>query len=258
MNYYTDPNLYDLDYDERIFDKIFYLNEAEKIKGEVLELGSGTGRVSTFLYKNNIKLTCIEKNKSFIEFAKQKQKNINIIEADFCDFNLNKTFDLIIMPFNAFQEIHINELALKCLESIKKHMHKGSVFIFDINNVVFSELDRDKSSFMVYDTYRAYYENKVLKRAYNYLDNKKIEEIIVEDNIVYDFENQLANYTLFYNFKNKKKNFINQITHKIYFPQEIKTLLNISGFKISKKYGAFNYLEFDKDSSSQIFICVLK
>lgn len=258
INYYTDPNLYDLDYDARISDKVFYLKEAKKVR-QVLELGSGTGRINLFLYKNNIKITGIEKNKKFIKLAEQKERNLNIIEADFCHFNLNQKFDLIIMPFNAFQEIHNNELALKCLASIKNHMHEKSKFIFDINNIDFSELDRDKTSFNLYDTFKAYYENNVLKRALdNNNNNNLLEEIIVEDNIDYDFESQIANYTLYYNFKDKNNNYINKITHKMYFPQEIKTLLNISGFDIVRKYGSFAYSKFSKNSPSQIFICAIK
>ena len=93
MDLYKDADIYDLDYDARRFDIEFYLSETKNINGEVLELGSGTGRISSVLHKAGVKLTCIDNSPEMIKKALSKNSKLNIIESDFINFNLNKKFD---------------------------------------------------------------------------------------------------------------------------------------------------------------------
>ncbi len=57
-------NLYDI-YVPATFDFDFFINETTKSKGEVLELMSGTGRVSIPLLEAGVKLTCVDLSAEF-------------------------------------------------------------------------------------------------------------------------------------------------------------------------------------------------
>lgn len=259
MDFFSNPDIYDLDYDARHIDADFYLKECKKTKGEVLELGSGTGRISIPLIEAGIKLTCIDNSYEMIKKARLKNQNLNIIEANFSEFKLNKKFDAIIMPFNSFQHLYTNEEAFKFLENLKNHLNKNAVFIFDINNPDPFELNRKASEAVVYDVYKAYFQNGVLKR---YLNDTKVEaelvDIIVEDTLDYNPITQLSNYKMYYSCEGKEVFFIAELKHRMFFPDEIDCLIKKAKFQIINKYGSFNKSSFSEDSEQQIFICSVK
>ncbi|OPY61101.1 MAG: tellurite resistance protein TehB [Pelotomaculum sp. PtaU1.Bin065] len=54
------------------FDIDFFLNEANKIKGKLLELTSGTGRVSMPLLNAGMDLTCVDYSGEMLAVLKKK------------------------------------------------------------------------------------------------------------------------------------------------------------------------------------------
>src|SRR5512135_1293635 len=101
-------DLYDI-YVPATFDIDFFVNETKKSKGEVLELMSGTGRVSIPLLEAGVKLTCVdlsaELNTIFQEKLVQKGLKADIYQMDICELDLHKKFDMVIIPFASFAHI---------------------------------------------------------------------------------------------------------------------------------------------------------
>ena len=100
----------------------------------VLDIGSGLGRISKFILDNyNIKnLHCLDESKNMLKYTKNKtlknRKNVKYIESNIFDFKSNKKFDLILM---AHVLKHVP--SLKVFNKISKVLNKGGVFIFDFN-----------------------------------------------------------------------------------------------------------------------------
>ncbi len=78
-------DLYDT-YVQVDFDIPFFLQETRKCSGEVLELMSGTGRVSLPLVEAGVRLTCVDKSAEMLTILRHKlaARNLsaNIVQAD--------------------------------------------------------------------------------------------------------------------------------------------------------------------------------
>lgn len=89
---YADPVLYD--YEHKDFEPYgpFYLTLAERIGGEILDLGCGTGRVTIPLAQRSFRITGLDIVPEMLEFAKKKASKLSVdwVEADVRDFHLPK------------------------------------------------------------------------------------------------------------------------------------------------------------------------
>ena len=64
-------NLYDT-YIDTTFDVPFFLNETKSVSGKVLELMSGTGRVSIPLIEAGVQLTCVDNSAEMLAVLREK------------------------------------------------------------------------------------------------------------------------------------------------------------------------------------------
>jgi len=107
-NYDHVADLYDI-YVPATFDIDFFVAETKKTSGEVLELMSGSGRVSISLIEAGVKLTCVDLsaglNDILIDKLHKKGLKADIYQMDVCELELQKKFDMIIIPFSSFAHI---------------------------------------------------------------------------------------------------------------------------------------------------------
>ena len=85
----------------------FFVQEAQGCRS-VLELTSGTGRLSVPLIRSQIPLSCLDNSPEMLAGLRRKLQSQGlsapIYEMDAENFSLPQKFDLIIVPFNAFAE----------------------------------------------------------------------------------------------------------------------------------------------------------
>lgn len=97
--------------------------EIENKKGNAIDLGSGAGRDTIFLIKNNWNVTAIdrENTKNFIESSlnNEKLKRLKFLRQDFESIKLDKN-DLIISNFSIpfCNKKYFNELWNKIVNSV--------------------------------------------------------------------------------------------------------------------------------------------
>ncbi len=117
----------------------FYLDYARKQGDPVLDIGAGTGRVSRYLAGHGFEVTAVENSPSMInhfmaemdELDSEVQGRISLVEADMCDFDLDKVFKLIIIPAS-FGHAMTTEDQLATLGCIHRHLSPDGVFILDL------------------------------------------------------------------------------------------------------------------------------
>lgn len=103
----------------------FYLNHAEEASANVasvLELGCGTGRVAVPLGEAGFDLVGLDHSPPMLEIAKEKSQgmpNMRWVLGDMRSFALEETFDLVIIPGHAFQNLNSSEDQVSCLKSIR-------------------------------------------------------------------------------------------------------------------------------------------
>jgi len=120
------------------FDVAFFLKESQSVSGEVLELTSGTGRLSLPLIEAGVRLTCVDQSAEMLSVLREnlaaRKLCAPIHQADMCHFSLGKKFDLIIIPFNAFAELTSLADQHDTLTCVRQHLSDTGRFICTLHN----------------------------------------------------------------------------------------------------------------------------
>ena len=92
---YEDPVLYDLENRDSEQGVLFYQSLAQQVKGPVLELGCGTGRITIPLAQQEIDMTGLDIVPGMLARAREKAGDLPIewIEADVRDFHLGTSLE---------------------------------------------------------------------------------------------------------------------------------------------------------------------
>lgn len=132
------PDLYDQYHDNYIEDLPFYLN-ACKGREDILECGAGTGRLSIPLAQAGHEITALDNSKSMLKTLKQKIKgesslvadNIKVVLGDMVNFEFERKFSCIIVPFMTFNYLPTTEAQIGAFNSFAKHLRPGGLLIID-------------------------------------------------------------------------------------------------------------------------------
>lgn len=116
----------------------FFMAEASRCDGPVLELMSGTGRVSIPLIEAGVPLTCVDYSREMLArlCAKVHDRSglLRAVLADVRALPFARDFALAILPFNSFGEIIDYEGQLAGLRSIRGVLNERGVFICTLHN----------------------------------------------------------------------------------------------------------------------------
>ncbi|MFC1726525.1 class I SAM-dependent DNA methyltransferase [candidate division KSB1 bacterium] len=143
--YETTGDLYD-----RMFasfksdDFSFYYEYAKRIRGNILDLASGTGRLGMFFSKKGFNVTALEISPTMVKifrkkYLRSKQKDdgeINIVRGDISDFHFKNKFNYVIMGYNSFNHLLTEEKQIECLKCINKCMETDGTLAFEILPVI--------------------------------------------------------------------------------------------------------------------------
>ncbi len=235
IDYSQIASLYDI-YVNTSFDIPFFLEEAKKVSGEVLELMSGTGRVSIPLIKAGIPLTCIDNSPEMLAVFKRKLKrqdlSADVYEMDVCKISLPKKFDLIFMPFHSFAEILSPADQHKTLKSIRQHLSPEGRFICTLHN----------------PTIRIKRINGKKKLVGEFLLDKEQGVLRLWISEQYDHDKRMVHGTQFYNICDNKGILKSKSELKTRFilhtRMEFEELIKSEGFNIAAFYGDYSYSSF--------------
>ena len=130
---YLYPDLYDALHQDIETDKNVITHYAKKCNGPVLEVASGTGRLSKYISDLGLPYTGIDNSQSFLDVSIKNLGNRGtFLLRDMRDFHLNKKFDFIFIGFNSFLHNLTDKDAVSCLTSIKTHLNDGGLFLLSI------------------------------------------------------------------------------------------------------------------------------
>ena len=132
------PDFYDMTSFGVEGDSDFYLEEARGVTPPVLELACGTGRVVIPLAEAGIPVVGLDISPEMLAKARQKiaacpeevQKRVELVEGDMRDLRLEQQFELILIPYRAFQHLMTPQDQRKALLNIRGHLSpKGHLII---------------------------------------------------------------------------------------------------------------------------------
>jgi SAM-dependent methyltransferase len=122
IDYDRVADVYDL-YVTTDLDIGFYVEEATKVQGKVLELMCGTGRVSIPLLEAGVDLTCVDASAGMLarleERLHARKLKAKVVRADIRHLDLGEEeFELALIPFHSFAELltpRDQELAMRAV-----------------------------------------------------------------------------------------------------------------------------------------------
>ena len=130
----------------------FYIDMAKASAGPVLELGCGTGRVLIPVARAGVEITGMDAAPRMLDICRKKvcgepaevRERIVVLRGDMLSFNYARDFNLITVPFRAFQHLITAEEQLECLRSVHAALKPGGTFILDLFNPDLSRLVDDR------------------------------------------------------------------------------------------------------------------
>ena len=132
---------YVVPYQERP-DVAFFVEAAVASGGPVLELGCGTGRVLIPTARAGLDIVGLDLSPYMLAVCRERlagepevvQARARLARADMRDFNLDRTFALITLPFRPFQHLTTVEDQMACLACIRHDLAQGGRLILDLFN----------------------------------------------------------------------------------------------------------------------------
>ncbi|HBL84426.1 MAG: methyltransferase type 12 [Clostridiales bacterium GWF2_38_85] len=244
--------LYDVDKRDNLQADIpFYIDYAKMQKGEILELGCGTGRVSIALARQCFKVTGLDLSIQMLDIFRAKTENepelkdkITIVHGDMSDFNLQKKFSMIIAPFRVFQALTEDDVIKQSLRCIREHLTYDGIFIINVFNprpvmdegwcypetVQWERLDENTG-------------NYVVKKHWG-------DKIDTQNQIIY------PHYAYEVTDKNGiKSRHTEDLKLKYYYDNQLSQTLENAGFRIKEKFGWYDKSTIEDCKRELIFIC---
>jgi SAM-dependent methyltransferase len=222
----------------------FYLAEARKARGPVLELACGTGRLAIPLSQAGVDVTGLDLSAPMLERAAAKAAEagaaVKFVRGDARSFDLKRRFKLVFMAFNSLQHLGRREELEGLFSSVRRHLAPGGRFIADVFNPDPLCLVRDP--------------DELLPVAY-YDDPAGGGKMLVNEQYSYDREAQVARITWHYRRERDGRTLKKILNLRCFFPQELPSLLKYNGFRVLARYGDFRRTPFKGEHMKQVLVC---
>ena len=223
------------------FDLEFFKKWCRHAAGPVLELCSGTGRLTIPLKKSGLDIMGLDMTDSMLEMAAKKAEKegvqIDFVKGDMRAFDLKKKFSTIFIPFNSLQNTYTVSDVELIFENVKKHLLPGGVFLFDLFNPSIKLMVERGTSFKEGIRFR--------------LEDGR--EVVVEEKCDYDSSTQVNRVKWL--FKIGEEKHLQKVDMRCYYPLEIDAILKYNHFTVIEKFGSFDEKPFCSASQKQIFVC---
>jgi len=241
---YQNPELYDAQYwwKKNDLELWKFLAHSYKVKN-ILEIGSGTGRVGIPLLLDGFIYSGIESSATFNNYFRKKIKNLGmnakIYSGSFESFNLEKKFDMILSAFNTFNHCLSKDSFSKMLVKMSKHLNRTGRFAFEL---------------FVPDPLALYRPQSLKLDLMEYTCPSTYQSIQVKESISYNHINQIIYVKWYYYQSNTLTNKI-KFNMKAWYPETVINIIDKSPFIIEKIIGDYEGGDFNPQSKKQIFIC---
>lgn len=117
----------------------FYVAEAVRCGGEVLELGCGTGRICIPMAMSGVRVTGLDLSEGMLAVCREKLAavgpvpgKLTLVHGDMRDFNLGVSFSRVIAAYRTFMHLLTPDDQMRCLASVRRHLAPEGRFILNV------------------------------------------------------------------------------------------------------------------------------
>jgi SAM-dependent methyltransferase len=237
-------------------DVAFYVDLCRASKGEVLELGCGTGRILIPAAEAGCAITGLDQSGVMLErcgahlrkLAPEVRKRVALVEADMTNFSLGRTYELAIVPFRPLQHLVRVEAQLSFLACVHRHLRPGGKLALDVFNPNLQALASAISPDELEDTAELTMANgRTMRRMYR-ITAKHPAEQINDIELIYYVRDAGGAIT----------RIVQAFPMRYFFRFELEHLLARAGFEITELYGGLDLSPFTDSSLEMIVIATRK
>lgn len=230
-------------------DVAFYRGAVREFGDPVLELGSGTGRIT--LAADGFRVTGLDVSERMLARAENKraglptetQERVQLVQGDMAGFELGEKFRCILIPFRPFQHLLETHQQINCLIRAQKHLKRGGKLIVDffqtdprrMHDPAFLE-ERFVGEFALPDGRHAVLTERV-KAFHRAAQCNEVE-------LIYSVRHP----------DGRKERLVFAFTVRYFFRYEVEHLLARCGFVVNALYGDFDRSELRDDSPEMVFV----
>jgi SAM-dependent methyltransferase len=114
----------------------FYLDEARRSGGPVVELGVGTGRIAIPLAADGIRVIGVDSSRAMLDVCARRAAlagvELDLRVGDLREPPVRERVPLVICPFRSLLHLHTDEDRRRVLASVQKLLRQGGRFVFDV------------------------------------------------------------------------------------------------------------------------------
>jgi SAM-dependent methyltransferase len=115
----------------------FYLAEAERTGGPVLELGVGTGRIAVPVAATGIEVVGVDLSAGMLEVARERAElagvSVDLRQGDMRDPPVDGEYPLVLCPFRSLLHMETDRDRRLALRAVSSRLTKGhGRFVFDV------------------------------------------------------------------------------------------------------------------------------
>ena len=248
-------DIYDTVYSHVTDDISFYVEEARRAGGPVLELGCGTGRVAIPVARSGVEIVGLDSSPAMLDRARSKAKGLGLedtltfVQADMRDFRPDgpdRKFALVIVPFRGLLSLLTVEDQMRTLERIKLHLAPGGRLVFNI---------------FVPDLEMLSQEADVLYHSRDVTDPETGTSFVVWNQSRFDHHNQLVDTRVVLD----ELDDTGAVAGRLYRDYQLRYvhrwemhhLLGICGYEVVDLYGDFDRTPFDETSEEMVWVAAV-
>lgn len=139
LEFYLETDLYDSTFRDRREDIEFFVSEALRSGGPVLEFGAGSGRVTIPLARAGLRVTAVDLSSAMLarlesrllEEAPEVRARVVPVLADMRNVRLGERFPLVLGTFNVIGHLRTREDLMAFLDAAEAHLAPGGRILFD-------------------------------------------------------------------------------------------------------------------------------
>lgn len=215
----------------------FYREAASRTTGPVLELACGTGRISIPLAKDGHEVWALDLSAPMLaEFARKAaalppevRNRLNVVQGSMSDFTIPRQFDLIIIPFRAFQALTQDGDASACLQAVRRHLASDGVFILDTFKVDSGE------TIACSNTEQTDWERVDPRTGQTVRRARRMPVVDTSKQIIYP---EVIVYTTHQDGSVARH--VDRLALRYYYEYQMQVLLLTHGFRIEAAYGSYD------------------
>lgn len=204
----------------------YYLEEARRAGGPVLELACGTGRLTLPLARAGHQVVGLDAAPEMLDAAARKARAAGLApelrRGDMRDFDLGRRFGLVVLSCNSLAHLTDTPDILACLGAVRRHLAPGGVFAFDVVQPDPAELAASDARPRRLD-----------------LGPNPSSAIPVEEVARYDPVAQIRTAAWHLRAEDGARIALGPFALRQFFPQELPLLLGAAGLDLVERHGDF-------------------